>query len=154
MTEKVIPKIRTFLFAEDIRQEKSNKYIVAGIFNSVVMVSDLPARIPVAFYMEFFPVPEGPLDISIKISGPGEDSVVINVKAEIHDPSRPLVVPSPRLEIALECEGTLIVEIQFDDGEYQEADRVQIKRDPTIVPEFYPIAEMPPVEQSRSDDQQ
>ncbi len=134
MSKKVEPKVKTFLVAEDVRQEKSNKYIVIGIFSDLIKVQEMPARIPLAFFMEFFPVPMGTLNIWLRLTLPGGDMLEIRVLANVHDNSRALVIPSPRIEVNIEQEGQLQIDVKFDDGDYSTVATVQILHDPNLNP--------------------
>ncbi len=137
MSVRVEPQIKTFLVAEDVRQEKSNKYIVIGIFSGMIKVKDMPARIPLAFFMEFYPVPLGQINIWLRLTLPQGDQVEMNVLANVKDNSRAMVIPSPRFEVHIEQEGDLKIDVRFDDGEYFAVDNVQISHDPELTPHLF-----------------
>lgn len=151
MSAKVEPGIKTVLFCEEVRQEKSNKYIILGVFNGLIIVNHLPATVPIALYLEYFPVPLGKFTIGLRISGPGKGSFEMAIEANVHDASRPLVLPTPRFEVTLECEGDLLVEVKFEGGEYQKAGSAGVKLDQTIIRHPFPIVAEPRSEQSQSD---
>lgn len=137
MNLTVEPKVKTFLVAEDVRQEKTNKYMVVGIFSGLIKVKEIPAKIPLAFFMEFFPVPLGSLAIWLRMTLPGGGKAELHVLANVKDNTRPLVIPSPRIEANIEQEGELKIEVKFDDGDYFPVESVQILHDPDLVP--YPF---------------
>ena len=102
------------ILCEDIRQEKSNKYILIGVYAGDILVNAIPANISLSFYLEFIGAKIGNNYLSLKISGPGEGQVIINLNYETEKNDTPITVVTPRMEVLLDCEGMIRVEISSD----------------------------------------
>lgn len=103
------------LLCEDIRQEKSNKYILIGVYSGDILIANLPASIPLAFYLDGNVTKPGSHKLHLKLSGPGEGSATIQLGLDTKKKNEPIVLPLPRLDVTMECEGVFTVEAS-DDG--------------------------------------
>src|SRR5437879_3808001 len=109
--------IRNAILCEDVRQEKSNKFILIGVFANNILVGDTPASVAVALYIEAVSkVASG--ELFLRYSGPGEGSALIglNYTASQKDASFDPVITivAPRIDVLMEKEGTFKIELSED----------------------------------------
>src|SRR4051812_32332837 len=98
-------RIRNAVLCEDVRQEKSNKFILIGVFPGDILVEDVPASVPLDVYIDAIALePIG--SIFLKLSGPGEGSAIIgiNYHASLEEGSTETVAAlvTPRMEVAVQ----------------------------------------------------
>jgi hypothetical protein len=111
-------KVRNVVLCEDVRQEKSNKYILIGVFAGDINVSELPARLPLSLYFDGYVTAAGQGNIAIRVSGPGDGSAVINAKYASSD-AGPVALSTPRMDVNMECEGIFKVEFSEDNTNWK-----------------------------------
>jgi hypothetical protein len=81
------PLVKYALLCDDIREEKSGKETLVGVYNDKVMVAGLPVVMPkLCFRIKTRPVKKQ-LDISISIKGPNDGESITGLKSFI--PAKP-----------------------------------------------------------------
>lgn len=108
-------EIQTALLCEDIRQEKSNKFILIGVYAGEILVSALPTKIALCLYISaLYDSNEGDGLLWVRLRGPGQGSATMKIGYKPAEDSKYLTLVTPVLEVALEEEGTLVIETSPD----------------------------------------
>ena len=102
--------IRNCILCEDIRQEKSEKFILAGVFSGDIYVEKMPANIPLAFFLLGNVRKPGETKLWLKLSGPGKGSAVIEASITSTVENEEATMVLPRMEILMESEGVFKLE--------------------------------------------
>lgn len=144
-------QITSRIVCEDIRQEKTNKYILVGVISGDILVQELPGMIALSIYLEGVARESG--SVRIRVSGPGEGQGVMGASFKLQDGNR-VTLTFPTVGLALECEGTLKLEISEGDDEDWEplVEKKVIKTEGLWT--LAPIVSPPPSGQSPSDAQE
>lgn len=141
--------IEAAILCEDIRQEKSNKFILIGVYVGDIYVTTLPAPAPIAIFISGEPT-EDSGELWLRLSGPGEGKAKMKMAYKRSPESTNISIASPALEVLLEKEGTLVIERSFDDENWAVLlERKVIQREGLWT--LTPIASQPLSEQSQSD---
>jgi len=116
-------KVRNAIFCEDIREEKSNKHILIGVFGGDINVSELPALVRLAIYTEIELKGDVPSKVFLKISGPGEGFAMMQAEPRINDEAdslQTIVISTPSFAINADSEGIIKVEVGFQEDSLQQ----------------------------------
>ena len=106
-------KVESAILCEDIRQEKSNKFILIGVYSGPILVSQFPMSISLAVFVIGTPEEQEGL-VTLRFSGPGEDTALLKMGYRRSDDNTFAALSTPVLQIALQQEGTLLIEISAD----------------------------------------
>jgi len=115
-------KVRNVIFCEDIREEKSNKHILIGVFGGDLHVAEFPAFIRLAIFTEIEIKGDIPPKVYLKISGPSEGMALMEAEPRVNseaDNLQSIVISTPSFAIQAEAEGVIKVEVGFEEGRLQ-----------------------------------
>ncbi len=106
-------KVKNAIFCEDIREEKSNKHILIGVFSGGVNVVKIPATIKVAVYAQIEIKGDVPKEIFIKFSGPGKGQAILKVEVVVDETEsqKYVTIATSSFGVNIEKEGILRVEM-------------------------------------------
>lgn len=105
---------RNCILCEDIRQEKSEKFILSGVFPGDILVDKIPAKISIAFYLDTTVTQPGETNLLLRMSGPGEGSVVISANVSSTVENEVGTMALPRMEVSMQSEGVFRLEASAD----------------------------------------
>lgn len=145
--------VNNCILCEEIRQEKNNKLILLGVYAKDILVSNIPATIPLAPYIEITIHKPEQTTISVRISGPGEGEAIMRVLFDTKKRDDEVVILSPRFEVHIACEGMLNVDISDDEKNWQPVLRRHVIQQDGLWSLNPPIVPQPLSEQSESDGQ-
>lgn len=140
---------RNVLLCDEIRQEKSEKYILIGVYTHGLIVPVMPAKIRLSLYLavEFSEI--GAQDIVIDVRH-NDSHARIEVQVGVNLDGVPTAIPTPPFPMTFEEPGELIVSI----GRDQET-LFEVARFPTLVNQdvwsLFPSDERQPLAQSEND---
>lgn len=120
--------VQSFVFAEDIREEKSGKHIIIGATAEGLELTEIPGRVPMALYFELRIPTAGRRTLVVHLAGPGEGTGELNVNLETTRGESVATIYTPKLELLIEREGDLIVSVSCGDSEVREVGRRTFKR--------------------------
>jgi len=101
------------IVCEEIRQEKSNKFILLGVFSGDILVEKFPADVPLSLFLEGKVDSQDEGVLHIRFSGPGDGSALMSVHYKPHE-SGLVALPTPRFTVTMEKPGTFKVELSED----------------------------------------
>jgi hypothetical protein len=121
-------KISSRILCEEIRQEKSNKYVLLGVFAGDIFVEKFPATAPFAFYFEGHVEQAGDYPFLVRVSGPGEGKAILSVRYTSHVDNGIVAIVTPRLEVTLESAGVFKIETSEDEENWTTQIERSVKR--------------------------
>ena len=101
------------ILCEDVRQDKQNKYMIIGMFTGNIIVTELPVQVQLAIFLQMNGR-GGPHPLFLRLSGPGEDSVVLETGITFDDNIGTATMNTPRLDVHMEVEGMFRVDLSVD----------------------------------------
>lgn len=113
MDESTNFRVRNVVLCEDIRQEKSNKFILIGVYAGNILVETLPCDIPLSLFIDGTIDRGGESTLFIRLSGPGEGSGTMGINYS-GDSGGAGVLVTPRMDVHMECAGVFRVEVSED----------------------------------------
>lgn len=137
------------ILCEDVRQEKSNKYILIGVYAGDILTESLPADLPLCIYIDGRIRTGGQHTLFLRLSGPGEGSGVIGVTLSSEEGGT-VAVATPRIDVHMEHFGTFRVEVSDDRETWVTLIEKQVSQESNLWT-LSPIGKPPPSEQSRPD---
>lgn len=138
------------LLCEDIRQEKSNKYIIIGVFTGDIIVKKLPATIPICVFIQARMANTGETAFTFRLSGPGEGSITMEMLVNSSVPNEVVTIIPPKLQVTINEIGVIKAEFLFKNGRQLEIFVKNVTQSDEIF-ELSPIASQPPSERSPPD---
>jgi hypothetical protein len=99
------------IICDDIRKEINNKDILIGVYSGDIVVSSLPAWLPMAFWIEASAKQIGRHDRSFRITVADNPPLVLKSELQIEQLGS-LAIMISGLQIYFEKEGTLLLEVQ------------------------------------------
>lgn len=106
------------MLCDDIRQEQgNNKFILIGVYSGDIIISELPADISLAFYMEI-KAPKGHHQIEIRLSGPQKGGQAILKSQFEHSGVGTGTIASPRINISMAEEGPFRIDMRAGTGRW------------------------------------
>ena len=107
--------VKLCVLCEDIRDELHNKHSLIGVYSGDILVSEIPASISLAFYLEIEPKRVGDFDLQFRLSGPAADaSAVLNARVGITNASGVSILRTPRIELGITEAGTFRFDMSLD----------------------------------------
>lgn len=103
-----IGQFRNAILCEDVREEIRNKKSLMGVFTGDVVVSEFPARIRMAIYLEYAPI-KGEGQHIIEIVLMRDEDEIARATASVDDDSKPRSIILPQGILLLEQGGDLVV---------------------------------------------
>lgn len=121
------------ILCDDIRQEfGNNKLILIGVYSGDVVLSQIPAEILMAFYVEL-QAPVGRHEIEIRLSGPQKGEGIFNATFE-SEGSGIGTLASPRIGINMAEEGTFRIDFRKGEGRWVNIISKKIILSPNALP--------------------
>lgn len=108
-------RVGNALLCEDVRQEKTEKFILVGVFSGDILIGKVPSRVAIALYMDGVLERAGATEVQIRFSGPGEGEGIVGAEFVTSSDGERVVIPVPRVELLFEAAGTFRVEVSDDD---------------------------------------
>lgn len=124
------------LICDEVRQERNGKFILLGVFAGDILVSTIPASVPLSFYIELNVPSPGHHALSLRFSGPGEHSATLKVNLEAAE-AGPGGINGPRMEVAMTQEGELRVDASTDDENWVNLVSKRVRLDPNASPPLF-----------------
>lgn len=138
------------ILCEDIRQEKSEKFFLIGVFSGDIFVANIPAELPLALYMPAVARTPGKSEIQLRYSGPGKGKAIIIAEIASTAENEFVTIALPRLSVHLECEGTFKIDVSADGKRWKPIVRKKISLKEGLWRLAPSIALQPPGERSPS----
>jgi hypothetical protein len=107
--------IRSRILCQDIRQEKTNKLILIGVYPSEIIFSTFPANAFIAFYIEADVLKDVSATLQARVRVNDEVQVEMGIDLPL-EAGKTLVIPSPPLHLKFEAPGAVSIDFS-DDGE-------------------------------------
>jgi len=101
------------LVCDDIRQEKSEKYILIGAYSGGIFLSSFPATVPLAFYIEMRAGTDA-ATFWFRMSGPGKGSAKMRIDYQKENPDEPVMTFVIPMQVLMEEAGTFKLEASLD----------------------------------------
>lgn len=111
-------EIKNVILCEDVRQERSNKFTLIGVFSGDVQVESLPANVSIAVFMEGNVRRDGRIEINLRFSGPGDVEAILKTTVVPTRAGEPFTIAVPRLTILMESEGEFHIDVAEGDGDW------------------------------------
>jgi len=135
-TRKTI-KILSCILCDDIRREANNKYSLMGVYSNDILVSEIPVKFSISFWVEFLTKFEKKMDITFRLAsrsleGKGRKKQVVRLDGTIEAkiPVESISLPIPKLSLKFEQEEMLFFEYQLPGGRWKEIKRFAVKKKP------------------------
>ena len=126
-------KIRNAILCDDVRQEQgNNKHILIGVYSGDIVLSDIPAQIQLAFYIEIA-APEGHYDMQIRLSGPQKGEEAILPAAFDHSGKDVATLASPRIGISMTAEGAFKIDLRVGEGRWTNIISKSVSVNPNVL---------------------
>lgn len=139
------------ILCEEIRQEKSNKFILIGVFSGDIVVEKFPAQLGLSAYIEAIVSKPGQSSVWLRLSGPGEGEALIEAVLETTKADEAATLPLPRMDVSMTCEGTFRLSASEDQDTWVSLiEKEVIQRDGLWT--LTSIERVPPSEQSQPED--
>jgi hypothetical protein len=151
MTKVGNVELASAILCEDIRQEKSEKLILIGVFTGNIFIDKVPADLPFALFVPGVSSKPGPSEIQIRYSGPGRGRAIIRAVLQTTKENEVVNLIVPRLTVHMECEGTFKVDVRTDQGRWRPIVRKEIELKQGLWSLVPSTASVPPSEQSLTD---
>ena len=107
-------EIKNSLLCEDIREEKTGKRTLVGVYSGDVDISEIPGTMAIALYTEIEILIPGNYELSLRLSGPGDHSATLKANLALDKINKFAILATPRIDILVDREGTLKFEISTD----------------------------------------
>jgi hypothetical protein len=127
-------EINYSILCEDIRQELNNKFILLGVFSGDIKVSNIPAMIPLMFFVEMVISSIGSHTLYLRLSGPGAHSAEITAAIQNLQVGGTSTLVGPKMEILFDQEGTFILEVSEDQKTWHKLLSKKVELDPSLNP--------------------
>lgn len=132
------------IFAEDIRHEKSNKFVLIGVIPGDILIKAIPGAMPVALFAGLKIKKAGDYNLWIRISGPQPDEAIIELKITTSDMDKSHAISLPRIDVAVEQEGLLKVDISGNKKKWFNMITKKVNLSEDIFSPLSPNASLPP----------
>ncbi len=140
---------RSVVLCDEVRQEKSEKYLLVGVYPGGVHFGKLPGQVNLSLFLSLFLPSTGEHELEIHVeAGPNIHKLTMGLV--INDASECVGIPTPPFPIAVAEPTELIVKLKLDQSEPLEVARYPIKENPNAWT-LFPTEPPPPSEQSESD---
>ena len=139
--------IENAILCDEVRQEKSNKFILIGVYAGDIVVASLPAPVPISIYLDG--ITEGNEgSVWLRLTIPGGEKASMRLSFGGSPETDRLTLVTPALEIAMAQEGEFSVDISGDGEEpwHRLVSRKVIQAEGLW--SLTPIVSQPPSEQS------
>lgn len=116
MTDRLDSSVfRNVLFCDDVRREIGNKRTIVGVFSGDIVVSNVPAVVPLATYIEFIPISLDDNEIEFRFVVAGEP--IATLKATLGDRQMGVVavLELPKIAIHVEHPTEVSLDAQIKD---------------------------------------
>ena len=107
-------EIKNSLLCEDIREEKTGKRTLVGVYSGDVDISEIPGTMAIALYTEIEILIPGNYELSLRLSGPGDHSATLKANLALDKINKFAILATPRIDILVDRDGTLKFEISTD----------------------------------------
>lgn len=120
-------KISNSLFCEDVREEKSGKQILVGVYLSFIGISQFPSTIHLVLWVQFIPSSVGLYDTQMRIIDKNDKVLVTgNMKFEINEIAD-TVFHLPAAPVKLEQPGSIRWQWRFENGEWFTVKEMEVR---------------------------
>jgi len=106
--------LKNVVLCDDVRVEKSNKFILIGVYSANIVVSQTPAQLGVSLYGEALFSKPGEHRLSIRISVNDTRLGELGIGYAITDTSEALGFHTPQFSIDIQGPSTLRIEASAD----------------------------------------
>lgn len=120
-------QVGSVIICNDIRKEITNKDILIGVYGGDIIISKFPAKLRIAFWIEYIPDRADKIEVNFRIGLKGKSPT--DVKGVLDLPElKTAIIAVPGLELLVEEESELILELSDKEGEWRIIKTKQIKR--------------------------
>jgi len=114
MTKKKSSKLTAeLLFCDDVRQEKTGKHILVGVYDEKLIVES-PSQLDLMMFLRVRGLKQGLHDIAFKLTGAAEGNLKGEGKIEVGDDSKHVTLVTPKARIFVDANCELAFELELD----------------------------------------
>jgi hypothetical protein len=136
---------KNIVLCDEVRQEKTEKYLLLGVYSSGITLQQVPAQISLSLYVELIFPSAGDYSVAIKTKL-AENNSLVTVEVNIVDPTVPMAIPTPRIPLVITDAGELVVSVGSSTDDLVETARFRVNVNPQVW-SMFPTASEPPSEQ-------
>lgn len=126
------------LLCEDIREEKTGKHTLVGVYSGDVDISGIPGTMAIALYIELQVIIPGKYELSLRLSGPGEHSATLKANLALEKNNKFAILATPRIDLLVDREGILKIEMSMDGQVWTSLLEKKITLNPSLANAFQP----------------
>lgn len=107
-------ELNSRILCQDVRQEKTNKYIIIGVYSGHVVVSEFPAKLRFCVYCDGVVRNANTKYLCLRTSWNGKPILEMGMAFNKNAPDNLFSFSSPEFEIACDQPGELMIEASED----------------------------------------
>lgn len=120
-------RFTNIIACEDVRDEVGNKKSLMGVFSGDILVSEFPATIHMAFYLDYIQKETSPGDnVQLELKANNERMVRVEVQLNTGQPINSIILP--RAVVVFEKECVLTMQASISGGKQVEIMRKKIQK--------------------------
>lgn len=139
-------QVDSVLFCDDVRREKdTNKHILIGVFSGDMITPELPAFIPLSFYIDGHITRSVEVPLHIRLSGPGEGDAKMKLIVRSDEPSGAIAISGPGGFLRIESEGSVKLSLSSDGEKWRTVKKIRVIHRPAqTISSPLPASQSPP----------
>ncbi|MFN3623681.1 MAG: hypothetical protein ACK4TP_06410 [Hyphomicrobium sp.] len=106
--------VKSVVLCDDIRQEKSGKFILIGAYLGTMLVSSLPARLKLSWWILATPAKKGKETIRVRLMSDGSGPIFTGELELSVGSLEEIAIVLPPIPVELKKEGAFMLEWQFE----------------------------------------
>jgi hypothetical protein len=103
-------RFQTAVLCEFITRDISNKHSLIGVFSGDIIVSEMPATLRLALYLEVFPSSTGLHEISLKFNLGGKTIAEATAQSDVQEKEKPIILVLFPVDIGVDQDTVLTLE--------------------------------------------
>lgn len=131
-----MPAFGSVLVCDDVRRDTSNKDILIGVYSADIIVSQTPAWLTIALYVEYLPSELGEQKLTLRFGMVGAGLLGADIGINVTEVN-PVALPIGGIQMLVQGETDFVIEASLDDKKtWQELKRkkIRIGQPPTASP--------------------
>lgn len=107
-------KFNNVIICEDIRQEVGNKLTLVGVYSGDIFVSEMPANIWLAMYLDFFKEESNDVSFELQLLVNGDQKLKMHGSLALDLPHQSAVIGVPKFQLRFERDSEISIKAAFD----------------------------------------